>query len=264
MKTIYYYQTFVGLQHLFSHVQDIDVINISSIHFDEDKHGQKNIYLNDNLPENAMFDTMWEECEHLHNQGPIIMLMVGGAGLAYQKLFKDFDIYYPQLKQLLQDKTFIGGIDLDIEEEVSIDSVKMLMRKLKEDFGKDFLLTMAPIAPSLMHDGGSLGGFSYKELFCSEEGPLIAWFNVQCYGFFTKKIYDSIIKNGYPPEKVVMGMLSEQFDKTNFKEALDEVKSILEEYPYMAGVFDWEYFNAPPDINDPSVWCKLMKRVSVY
>jgi hypothetical protein len=61
-----------------------------------------------------------------------------------------------------------------------------------------------------------------------------------------------------------MGMLSEQFDKTNFKEALDVVKSILEEYPYMGGVFDWEYFNAPPDSNDPSAWCKLMKRVSVY
>ena len=99
MKTIYYYQTFVGLHHLFSHVQDIDVINISSIHFDEDKNGTKNIYLNDNLPQNPMFNQMWEECEHLHNQGPIIMLMVGGAGLAYQKLFKDFDIYYPQLKQ---------------------------------------------------------------------------------------------------------------------------------------------------------------------
>ena len=46
MKTIYYYQTFVGLHKLMTHLQDIDVINVSSIHFDEDKHGTKNIYLN--------------------------------------------------------------------------------------------------------------------------------------------------------------------------------------------------------------------------
>ena len=47
MKTIYYYQTFVGLHKLMTHLQDIDVINVSSIHFDEDKHGTKNIYLKD-------------------------------------------------------------------------------------------------------------------------------------------------------------------------------------------------------------------------
>ena len=38
------------LTKLLSHTCDIDVVNISSIHFDEDKQGNKNIYLNDNLP----------------------------------------------------------------------------------------------------------------------------------------------------------------------------------------------------------------------
>ena len=50
MKTIYYYQTFVGLHKLLPHLTDIDVINVSSIHFDTDVNGSKNIYLNDNLP----------------------------------------------------------------------------------------------------------------------------------------------------------------------------------------------------------------------
>ena len=43
MKTIYYYQTFVGLHDLMSHVQDIDVIIVSSIHFGKDKSDKKNI-----------------------------------------------------------------------------------------------------------------------------------------------------------------------------------------------------------------------------
>ena len=49
MITTYYYQSFVGLHKLLTHIQDIDVINISSIHFDEGKGGGKDIYLNDNL-----------------------------------------------------------------------------------------------------------------------------------------------------------------------------------------------------------------------
>lgn len=261
MKTIYYYQTFVGLHKLLDHIQDIDVINISSIHFDNDKLGNKNIYLNDNLPNDKIFDKMWEESELASNQNTTIMLMVGGAGGAYTNLFNDFDIYYPLLKQLVEDKSFIQGIDLDIEEEVSIDNVKMLIRRLKEDFGDKFIITMAPISPSLSHDCPGMSGFVYKELFCSEEGQYIEWFNTQCYNSFSKETYDSIIKNGYPPEKVVMGMESGQFDKTNFKIALDEVKKCLEMYPTMSGVYDWEYLNAPPDDNDCSAWCKLMKNI---
>ena len=50
MKTIYYYQSFVGLDKVLTHIEDIDVINISSIHFGKDKDGNKFIYLNDNKP----------------------------------------------------------------------------------------------------------------------------------------------------------------------------------------------------------------------
>ena len=34
MKTVYYYQTFIGLDKLLTHVEDIDTIIISSIHFE--------------------------------------------------------------------------------------------------------------------------------------------------------------------------------------------------------------------------------------
>ena len=41
MKTIYYYQTFIGLYKMLSHIQDIDVIIVSSIHFGKEKDGEK-------------------------------------------------------------------------------------------------------------------------------------------------------------------------------------------------------------------------------
>ena len=258
MRTIYYYQTFVGLQQLCSHVQDIDAITISSIHFDKDKYGSKNIYLNDNLPTDSKFNDLWWETKLLYQQGVTIMLMIGGVGGAYQELFSDFKTYYPQLKKLLNEKTFIGGINLDIEEEVNIDNLKMLIRLLKDDF-PHFKISMAPISEAMISDSSGMGGFSYKDLYNSYEERFIDWFNVQAYASFSFETYDKIIKNGYPPEKIVMGHESGQFTKDTFQNALDEVKKILQIYPDMRGVYDWEYLNAPPIENDPSQWAHRMK-----
>ena len=258
MKTIYYYQTFVGLHQLMSHAQDIDVITISSIHFNPDSEGKPQIYLNDCVPTDPKFNQLWNETEHLYNQGVTIMLMVGGAGGAYTTLFQNFVNYYPLLKQLVSEKDFIGGIDLDIEESVDINQVKMLIRLLKHDF-PDFKISMAPVSASMMYDTPGMGGFSYKQLYQSYEDRLIDWYNVQCYSSFSFDTYDKIIRNGYPPEKIVMGMESGQFTKDTFPGAVDEVRKIIDTYPTMSGVYDWEYLNAPPNKKDPSEWAKRMK-----
>lgn len=261
MKTIYYYQTFVGLHDLMSHVQDIDVIIVSSIHFGKDKSGQKNIFLNDNIPYDPIFNDLWLETEKLSVQGCTIMLMMGGAGFAYKELFSDFDTYYPLLKQLIMEKSWIKGIDLDVEENTSIDNIKMLINCLVKDFSDDneFIITMAPVASTLSIDGSSFAGFNYKELYNSIEGDHVHWFNTQCYDSFSYDTYDSIIKNGYPPEKIVMGMESGQFNESSFPKALDEIKKIKDKYPKFSGVFDWEYLNAPPNKIDPSDWTRLIK-----
>ena len=261
MRTIYYYQTFVGLQKIFSHVQDIDVITISSIHFDKDKYGLKNIYLNDNLPTDSKFNDLWWETKLLYQQGVTIMLMIGGAGGAYQELFSDFKTYYPLLKNLLELQDHIGGINIDIEEEVSLDKVKMLLRLLKQDF-PHFKISMAPIAESMISDSPGMGGFSYKDLYNSYEERLIDWFNVQAYDSFSFETYDKIIQNGYPPEKIVIGHESGQFTKDTFHIAINEVSKIVKKYPSMSGVYDWEYLNAPPVENDPSQWAHRMKHIN--
>ena len=258
MKTIYYYQTFIGLDKLLSHTQDIDVITISSIHFDSSSN-KKQMYLNDNLPNDIIFKKLWTQAELIHSQGVTIMLMIGGAGGAYQELFSDFNTYYSQLKELLDSKSFIDGINIDIEETVKIEDVKMFITKLKEDH-PDIKISLAPIAESMTTDNPGMGGFSYKELYNSEVGVYIDWFNVQSYYSYTFETYDSIINNGYPPSKIVFGMESGQF-KDNFNEAINEIKKIKNKYPDMAGVYDWEYFDAPPDKNEPNEWARLMKEI---
>ncbi len=260
MKVIYYYQTFVGLEKVLENIEDVDVIIVSSLHFGQ-KDKQPYIHLNDNDPKDPMFENLWMETKKASVQGCKIMLMMGGAGYAYRTLFSDFDIYYPLLTQLLREKNWISGIDLDIEEETTLENVQMLIRHLVDDF-PDLTITMAPVSPSLEADGGSMAGFNYKTLYESPEGKHISWFNTQCYYSFTKNTYDKIIKNGYPPEKIVMGMESGQFDKDTFQNALQEVHNIITEYPTMAGVYDWEYLDAPPDEKDPSKWASFMKSCS--
>jgi hypothetical protein len=258
MKTIYYYQSFCGLEKLYSHVQDIDTIILSSIHFSSYKNDPY-IHLNNYDPDSPRFDSVWIELQKLYEQGVEIMLMVGGAGGAYKALFADIDTYYPLLFKLLRKKKIITGIDLDIEEGVDINDVKKLIDNLIKDFGEDFSITMAPIADALITDGTGFGGFSYKELYNSNEGKHIDWFNTQCYDSYTLETYDSIINNGYPSEKVVFGMIGGDYD--DFTKSLIEIKKVKEKYPDMAGVFVWEYIQAPPDKNDPSQWCKIIKCV---
>jgi len=260
MKTIYYYQSFVGLDKMLTHIQDIDVIIVSSIHFGKNSNKIPGIYLNDNEPDNKIFDKLWLQTEKASTEGCKIMLMMGGAGGAYQALFSDFDTYYPLLVKTINDRSWISGIDLDIEEITKLENIQMLINCLVRDFGKEFTITMAPVSPTLISDGGSMAGFNYKELYNSNEGKYIHWFNTQCYYSFSFDIYDSIVKNGYPPEKIVMGMESGQFDSKTFQNALDEIKKIKNKYPSFAGVYDWEYLNAPPDDMDPSNWALLIKK----
>ena len=111
---------------------------------------------------------------------------------------------------------------------------------------------MAPIQSALQNDNPGLGGFSYKELYGSEVGKDISYFNGQFYQDFSAEAYDSVVDNGYPEEKVVMGMLMGQ----NFRNSVEEVKKIYEEYGNsFGGVFIWEYYAAP------SNWSQIFYKI---
>ena len=261
MKTCYYYQAFVGLNGILTNTINTDVIIVSSLHFDT-VNKEIDIFLNDNKPTDKLFDNMWKETQEASEKGITIMMMLGGAGGAYQQFFLDIDKTYPKLLELLKSKPWIHGIDLDIEEEVDIKDVKILINKLFNDFGGKFIITMAPVCESLMEDESGMGGFSYKELYNSPEGKKIHWFNTQSYdGNFKKSTIEAIVKNKYPADKIVMGMMSGDFDDKSFPNAINEVKEILTEYPDFGGVYDWEYLNAPPDKGNPQNWAKYFKEI---
>ena len=252
MKTIYYYQTFVGLDKILSMPEIVDTIIVSSIHFDKNL-----IYLNDNTPFDPIFNQLWTQTNILSQHDVTIMLMIGGAGGAYQELFKNFSVYYPLLVNLIRSKN-IQGVDIDIEEMVDINDVRMLITHLVNDFGTSFIITMAPVVESMTSDEPGMGGFSYKELYTSDVGKYIHWFNVQCYnGSFSYQTYQNIINNEYPSTKIGIGMMSGDFSKATFPDALNEANLILDKYPSMCSVDNWEFFDSPPEgVVDPSEWAR--------
>jgi len=253
----------VGLKDVLQNPQNVDQIIVSSLHFDDGKQDIE-IFLNDYSPDDKRFDELWEETQKCFYNNIKILVMMGGAGLAFHVFFSDFSKTYKLLLNFLKEKPWITGIDLDVEEYVEINNIKKLINCLKNDMGEDFIITMAPLGSSLANDDSGMGGFDYKQLYESEEGKKIKYFHAQCYNDnFKENMYKNIINNGYPPDKIIMGMMSGDYGKSNFNDALSEVEKILKLYPNMAGVFDWEYLDAPPDKTNPTIWAKSFKNLKV-
>ena len=240
-RIMYYYQTFNGLDKILNKESSVTHINLSSIHFGIDVDSNKYIHLNDYEPTNKIFDKVWEQLNVAKQLGIKIILMIGGAGGAFGDLFSDFNYYYSLLLNLLNEKSVITGIDLDIEESSSLDNVKMLIKKIKNDF-PHFEISLAPVQYALQNDSPGMGGFIYKDLYKSDEGKLIDYFNGQFYSDFSSDSYDQVIENGYPSDKIVIGMISSQ-DFTNVKKELGKIFSKYKDK--FGGVFIWEYFDGP-------------------
>ena len=254
-RIIYYYQTFIGMA--LKDDTPITHIHLSAIHFGNNQDGTPYIHLNNYPPNNKKFDSVWKDMEKAKALGIKIVLMIGGAGSAYTDLFQKFDVFYPLLVKTIKEHPVIDGIDLDIEEYVSLDNVKMLINQVDKDFGNDFIISMAPIQSSLEQDEPGMGGFVYKDLYKTKEGQRINYFNGQFYDDYSENAYQNAVNNGYPANKVVMGMLSGQ----DLGNAIKNVSKLSKQYTDFGGVFDWEYFNAPPSPHkNPQMWSYEMKK----
>ena len=250
MKVILYYQTFSDLSPVLIEKSPVTHIHLSALHFGVNTDGDPYIHLNDLSPYNDKYDPLWMDMARANQLGIKVKIMLGGAGGAYNTLFRNFYVYYSFLKELIQNKSFISGIDLDIEEEIPLENVKILMRAIKRDFGPNFTISFAPVQYALQSDVPGLGGFSYKDLLNSKEGYMIDYFNGQFYNDYSEDSYNQVIENGYNSNGIVMGV--EGAD--NIEDNLKTIHSLYLKYgENFGGVFLWEYYMAPTD------WASKMK-----
>lgn len=249
---------FVGITHLI----------IAAIHLNEAP-GQ--ITLNDDPPDAQKNAQLWEELKVLQDVGIKVLGMLGGAAQgSFQRLDQteeaEFEAYYKPLQQMVHIHN-LDGLDLDVEEEMSLAGIIRLIDRLKSDFGDSFLITMSPVARALQGHP-HLSGFDYEAVEVMR-GASIAWYHVQFYnnwGYLPDIIgYDTILSRGWQAEKIVVGVLTNPGSGVGwipFEELKETLAALVQLYPRFGGVFGWEYFNSlPGGCERPWEWGEAIMKI---
>ncbi|KAJ5463231.1 Glycoside hydrolasesuperfamily [Penicillium sp. IBT 31633x] len=271
-RVILYHQTlipgggqYVSMLPLLENNTGITHMILAAIHINEQP---GDITLNDDPPENAKFDPLWAEVPLLQRQGVKVMCMLGGAAPgSFTRLdgsraqFEQF--YYPLLTMIR--RYGLDGIDLDVEETMSLQGIIRLIDRLKADLGDAFIITLAPVAAALLGIG-NLSGFDYRELEQARASK-ISWYNTQFYNGWglaeDPRMYAAMVAQGWSPRRIVYGLLTNPGNGSQGYVSQDQIGPVLgmlvEQFPNFGGVMGWEYFNAlPGDTAKPWQWAAQM------
>ncbi|QPC76657.1 hypothetical protein HYE68_007409 [Fusarium pseudograminearum] len=271
-RIVFYHQTqykddrYISLQPTILPSVGVTHVIVAAIHLNT----PTRITLNDDLYDADKFIPLWDEVKQLQAAGIKVLGMLGGAAQgSYTKLdgsLEGFHKWYQPLRKMIKWAGF-DGLDLDIEEAMSLGGVIRLIDHLKTDFGQSFLVTLAPVAPALRNEQ-NLGGFNMEELE-KGLGSRIAWYNTQFYcgwgDMSEPHDYDRIIARGWPQEKVVIGLVT---NPSNCSGYVKEAKlrkclgELVRKYPRIGGVMGWEYYNArTEESSEPWKWAEMINDI---
>ncbi|WP_405652256.1 glycosyl hydrolase family 18 protein [Streptomyces sp. RK9] len=258
-RVVVYYQTqytngrYVSPLGLTRNKTGVTDVLVAAVHLNDLNGPYAPVHVNDDPPEAAKYDRMWRDLKEMQGRGVHVLAMVGGAAPgSFTRLDNEFDTYYPLLRDFIR-RYGLDGVDLDVEERMSLAGIVRVIDALRADFGPGFLITLAPVG-SALSGGGNLSGFDYERLY-RDRGDDIAWFNAQFYngwGSMTStSSYDAVVRRGLiPASKVVAGTLTDPSNggsgyvaPTRLKST---IRSLVATYPDMGGVMGWEYFNSQP------------------
>lgn len=275
-QTHFHSGQYISLLPLLGHDTALTHLIISAIHIN---HSPGDITINDTPWRSPTLTTLWREMGVLQRAGIKVMGMLGGAAWgSFSRLDEGgktgddddgndktegarFAAFYDPLRTLVEELK-LDGLDLDIEEEMSLWGVVRLINQLKDDFGSSFIISLAPVAPAMeglqpqprwFPEGWrltrtNLSGFSYFEL---EEimGPSIDWYNVQFYcgwgDLATSEQYERIVAKGWDPAKVVLGCTTNERSASGWiPEGVlaGTLLRCLNMFPNFGGVMGWEYW----------------------
>ncbi|KAL6713793.1 hypothetical protein ACLMJK_008285 [Lecanora helva] len=239
---------------------------IAAFHINEDPN---HITLNNDPPADPRHDRVWEEVKTLQDAGVTVLGMLGGAAKgSYRRLDRseeEFATYYTPLRDVIRQHN-LQGLDLDVEETMSIEGIIRLIDCLKLDFGPSFIITLAPVARALQ-GLPHLSGFDYQ-LLEAMRGDSIAWYNTQFYNNWgslgTFADYDIILAAGWKLEKVVVGFLTHPGlgrGYVEWEELKRTVMVLAQFYRGFGGMMGWEYFCSMPGGEErPWEWAVEMGR----
>ncbi|KAI2793862.1 hypothetical protein POX_a00449 [Penicillium oxalicum] len=258
-RVICYHQTlipgdgpYVSMLPLLEHHTGVTHIILAAIHLNE---GPGNITLNDDSFESPKFHPLWAEVPRIKEGGVKVMGMLGGAAQgSFRRLdgsLEQFEQYYGPLLATLR-RYGLEGLDLDVEEDMSLQGIIRLIDRLKADMGDDFIISLAPVAAALLGIG-NLSGFDYRQLEQARAAK-IGWYNAQFYNGWgvaeDPRMYAAIVAQGWSPRRVVYGLLTNPGNGSQGYVPRDKITTVLsmlvDRFPDFGGVMGWEYFNALP------------------
>lgn len=276
-RVVCYHQThrdqdghFVSILPLLTEASDIVGIThliLAAIHIN---HNPGDVSLNDDPPDGVQNSPLWEEVRIFQDVGVRVLGMLGGAAQgSFARLDQSeatFESYYQPLRDMVR-RHGLDGLDLDVEEEMSLAGIIRLVDRLKADFGSSFIITMSPVATALQ-GRPHLSGFDYEALEVMR-GTSIDFYNVQFYNNWGKLSdamgYQAILRQGWSPEKVVVGVLTNPGNGHGwvpFEEMQRTLATLSQCTSRFGGVAGWEYFNSMPgDRQRPWEWAEAMMKV---
>ncbi|KAK5631972.1 hypothetical protein RRF57_007686 [Xylaria bambusicola] len=229
--------------------------------------GTKALQLNGGDPAAKSNDWFWNEIKTVQNAGVKVSLWLRQGFEYLKKDNKDFDTYYALVNKTITDYNF-GGIDLDIEDALgdngcddktmTLEDTVYLIRRLRDDFGPNFVITLAPVSNALL-DEGNVSCFNYQELE-KRSATDINWYNAQFYGgswegLKTSAFYERCIKEGgWKPHRIVTTITTSP-DFTSplprsswigLNETGPTIESLVEKYADFGGTGGFDYYDAEP------------------
>ncbi|MCA3766272.1 MAG: glycosyl hydrolase family 18 [Cutibacterium sp.] len=224
------------------------------------------VILNDHPVDDDYHTQLWDQLDAVRSRGVRVLAMVGGwaPGTMCKLDGESLSIYYPGLRDFLTQRHF-DGIDIDVEQEMSLPGVCTLIERFRSDFDEDFEIVLAPVA-SALHGGANLSGFDYQELH-QLRGDDIDFYNAQFYSGFgslaSPDDYVSIVEHSIiPVNKIVTGMAGSPDAAQGFVDMAtvsDTISTLCQRYPNFGGVDVWEYPLALPGAPDhPDQWVHVM------
>lgn len=274
---------------------------LAAFHINRKPDPSQIITLNDNVPSHPSFDNIWREIKVLQQAGVKVLGMLGGAAKgAFAKDTLDsedeavFERYYGAVRDMVRERG-LDGLDLDVEEPFSLGGVVKLIDRLRADFGKDFVITLAPVAPAMLDVRRNLSGFDYEALEVMR-GRDIAFYNCQFCKLLTVLptqceagtndfnelllttssdcgwgdcsnpiLYEMILMHGWAPEKIVVGLVTNPANGSGFipfNVLATVIPLMVGQHKKFGGVMGWEYFNSLPGGREkPWEWAQWMTRV---
>ncbi|KAI9933316.1 hypothetical protein ASPWEDRAFT_30160 [Aspergillus wentii DTO 134E9] len=270
-RVVCYHQTirdggqYVSMLPLVENNTGITHIIIAAFHLNTDP---GHITLNNDPPEKELHDALWAEVPLVKEAGVKVMGMLGGAAPGtFKKLDgseEQFELFYQPLLAMIR-RHGLEGMDLDVEESMSLAGVIRLIDRLKSDLGDEFIITLAPVAAALL-GMGNLSGFDYRQLE-QQRASKISWYNAQFYNGWgpadDPRMYAAIVAQGWSPQRVVYGLLTNPGNGSQGYVPREKIGPILallvEQFPNFGGVMGWEYFNSQPGEREkPWQWAAEM------